>query len=376
MLSLITLSLSFQVPIQKTQAPKVIRVKTDSYKDQDLSPFAARALKKVGEHPIVVHNPYTSWFASGSASRDEVRDLVVQFSVFSNLFLIAQLNKIINSPTLDDMREGKEILANEIGVVFNKGKKEAAPAAGDAAGFDPSLVSVSGTVEGGVYKHRAAHFEWLLDVGESVGLEFKDLGKRRHGTAATLHFCDQLNEIYGSEDPNVSIGASFAIEHWANAGFWDELVMGFKTCAARPRFSARNSRPRNSRRAILGAQFSDAAPTHPSQVQCAQRRGGQGAARLLALPPGARGAARRAHDGRARGGVRGGPRDRRGQVRGGRQRDPRRVRRLLGRPRADPPRRRRRRRERLPRVERARDLRPIPTLPASSGSQRDVAKNF
>ena len=244
---------ALQVPIQKTQAPKVIRVKTDSYKDQDLSPFAARALKKVGEHPIVVHNPYTSWFASGSASRDEVRDLVVQFSVFSNLFLIAQLNKIINSPTLDDMREGKEILANEIGVVFNKGKKEAAPAAGDAAGFDPSLVSVSGTVEGGVYKHRAAHFEWLLDVGESVGLEFKDLGKRRHGTAATLHFCDQLNEIYGSEDPNVSIGASFAIEHWANAGFWDELVMGFKTCAARPRFSARNSR-----RAILGAQFSDA----------------------------------------------------------------------------------------------------------------------
>ena len=244
--SLVTLTLSFQVPIQKTQAPKVIRVKTDHYDDQDLSPFAARALKKVGEHPIVVHNPYTSWFASGSASREQVRDLVQQFSVFSNLFLIAQLNKIINSPTLDDMREGKEILANEIGVVFNKGKKQAAPAAGDAAGFDPSLVSVSGTVEGGVYKHRAAHFEWLLDVGESVGLEFKDLGKRRHGTAATLHFCDQLNEIYGSEDPNVSIGASFAIEHWANAGFWDELVMGFKTCAARPRFSA----------AQFGAQFS------------------------------------------------------------------------------------------------------------------------
>ena len=148
----------------------------------------------------MVHNPYTSWFASGSASRDEVRDLVVQFSVFSNLFLIAQLNKIINSPTLDDMREGKEILANEIGVVFNKGKKQAAPAADSAESFDPSLVSVSGTVEGGVYKHRAAHFEWLLDVGESVGLEFKDLGKRRHGTAATLHFCDQLNEIVAQAD--------------------------------------------------------------------------------------------------------------------------------------------------------------------------------
>ena len=254
---LASLALGLQVPPlgTPTQAPKVLRVKTDAYDDSDLSPFAARALKKVGEHPIVVHNPYTSWFASGSASRDEVRDLVVQFSVFSNLFLIAQLNKIINSPTLDDMREGKEILANEIGVVFNKGKKEAAPAASDAAGFDPSLVSVSGTVEGGVYKHRAAHFEWLLDVGESVGLEFKDLGKRRHGTAATLHFCDQLNEIYGSEDPNVSIGASFAIEHWANAGFWDELVMGFKTCSARAQL-------RRDFGAILRLRrrFSDAAP--------------------------------------------------------------------------------------------------------------------
>ena len=259
---------ALQVPIQKTQAPKVIRVKTDSYKDQDLSPFAARALKKVGEHPIVVHNPYTSWFASGSASRDEVRDLVVQFSVFSNLFLIAQLNKIINSPTLDDMREGKEILANEIGVVFNKGKKQAAPAADSAESFDPSLVSVSGTVEGGVYKHRAAHFEWLLDVGESVGLEFKDLGKRRHGTAATLHFCDQLNEIYGSEDPNVSIGASFAIEHWANAGFWDELVMGFKTCAARPRLSAAQFSARNSRRAILRRR------THPPLLRYNARNDG------------------------------------------------------------------------------------------------------
>ena len=44
-----------------------------------------------------------------------------QFSVFSQLFLVAQLQKIINAPTLEEMRDGKEILANEIGVVF-KGK--------------------------------------------------------------------------------------------------------------------------------------------------------------------------------------------------------------------------------------------------------------
>ena len=42
------------------------------------------------------------------------QDLVKQFSVFSNLFLLAQLNKVINAPTIEEMREGKEILANEV----------------------------------------------------------------------------------------------------------------------------------------------------------------------------------------------------------------------------------------------------------------------
>ena len=49
---------------------------------------------------------------------------------------------------------------------------------------------------------------------EDDGLDYEDMGKRRHGTAATLHFCDKLYEIYGSEDLSVSLGASFAIEHW------------------------------------------------------------------------------------------------------------------------------------------------------------------
>ena len=150
-----------------------------------------------------------------------------QFSVFSNLFLLAQLNKIINAPTLEEMREGKEILANEIGVVFKPKTKRSADIAGE---YDPSIVSVSGTVEGGVYSNRAAHFEWLCDVGKSMGLGFEDMGKRRHGTSATLHFCDKLYEIYGSDDLSVSLGASFAIEHWANAGF-----------CARPRLERANS---------------------------------------------------------------------------------------------------------------------------------------
>jgi len=156
----------------------------------------------------------------------------VQFSVFSNLFLLAQLNKIINSPTIEGAREGKEILANEIGVAFKpkRKKSDTAPAGNE---MNPDFVSLEGSIEGGTYTHRAAHFEWLCDVGESLGLSFDQLGKRRHGSPATLHFCDALFDIYGADDPSISIGASFAIEHWANAGFWDELVEGFQKLNAK-----------------------------------------------------------------------------------------------------------------------------------------------
>ncbi len=76
---------------------------------------------------------------------------------------------MINSPSLEDMREGKEILANEIGVVFRKSDEQEARAEA-VDGADPSLVSCEGTVEGGVYRHKAAHFEWLIDVGSRFGL--------------------------------------------------------------------------------------------------------------------------------------------------------------------------------------------------------------
>ena len=196
-----------------------------AYHARTISPFSQKALDAVAKHPIVTKNNYCDWFRTGNANNQQVKDLVQQFSVFSNLFLLAQLRKVINSPSIDEMRASKEILANEIGVVFKApGKKNKQV----ANGHDPSVVSVQGSVEGGVYSHRAAHFEWLLDVGKPLGLGFEDIGKRRHGSEATLHFCDKLYEIYGSDDPSVSIGASFAIEHWANAGFWDCLVDGFQ----------------------------------------------------------------------------------------------------------------------------------------------------
>lgn len=191
----------------------------------DLDHVRRQVDRLVGAHPVVVDNHYTRWFATGAATRGEVRHLTVQFSVFSHLFVEAQLRKVINAADLDTYRAGKEILLNELGVVFN--------GPGVADGADPELVATDGTVDGGRFRFGAAHFEWLLRFARPLGLGFDDLGKRRHGTASTLFFCDELLEVYGSEDAATAEGASYAVEHWAAAGFWKELIAGLEAFKAR-----------------------------------------------------------------------------------------------------------------------------------------------
>src|SRR5881296_3544284 len=61
-------------------------------------------------HPIVLDNRYTRWFRKGEATQEDLRRFAVQFSVFSNQFLVAQLQKMINAGSLGAMRSAKEIL--------------------------------------------------------------------------------------------------------------------------------------------------------------------------------------------------------------------------------------------------------------------------
>jgi hypothetical protein len=193
--------------------------------------FFAQVRKTVFEHPVVTSNTYCDWFERGTATREQVRDLCQQFSVFSNLFIVAQLLKTINAPTLEQARESKEILANELGVIFHGGRtspikdKPVDDEAIDRMG-DPELVSTEGTVDGGTFKFSAAHFEWLLQFAKPLDLDFDHLGKRKYGTPSTLFFCDELSRLYGSEDADIGEGASFAVEHWAAAGFWKQLIKG------------------------------------------------------------------------------------------------------------------------------------------------------
>ncbi|MGD8559206.1 MAG: hypothetical protein PVF34_10025 [Gammaproteobacteria bacterium] len=188
--------------------------------------FQKRINEELLTHDIIVNNPFTRWFREGQMSQDQVKAFVVQFSVFSNLFLIAQLHKMINADSLESMRASKEILANEIGVVFNPASRSSHKDNGNGE-TDPELVSTEGTVEGGMFRFKAAHFEWLLILANKLGLAFGDVGKRRHGTQSTLTFCDELVRLYGNTDYLTSQAASYAVENWAAAGFWDELVAGF-----------------------------------------------------------------------------------------------------------------------------------------------------
>ncbi len=205
------------------------KVKSGEITDEDASRFSRfveTCNRELMTHPVITDNKFSAWFATGEANREIVKHFIVQFSVFSNLFLLAQMMKVINASSIEGMRASKEILANELGVIFRKpGNKLEGVTDTDREG-DPDIVTIEGSVDGGTFRFQAAHFEWLVRMGEVLGLGFNDLGKRRHGTPATLFFCDQLATIYGHEDANIAEGASFAVENWAAAGFWKDLING------------------------------------------------------------------------------------------------------------------------------------------------------
>ncbi|MDO8643444.1 MAG: hypothetical protein Q7S00_00565 [bacterium] len=195
--------------------------------------FLKRVEREIMSHRIIHENAYTGWFQNTDLSPEEVRHFTVQFSVFSNLFIVAQLKKTLNAHSLEEMRTSKEILLSELGVIFNRRTQESAESLqkrkkeAELEG-DPELVNTEGTIDGGLFRFRAAHFEWLLQFAKPLGLSFSELGKHQHGTASTLHFTDGLERIYGHADFSIGAGASYAIENWAAAGFWKQLIQGLK----------------------------------------------------------------------------------------------------------------------------------------------------
>lgn len=157
-------------------------------------------------HPIIKRNRYLWWFSQTSdLTKEDLIILTKEFSVFSNQFIVAQLHKTLNANSLEQMHDAKEILVNELGVLFT-----------------------NETVDNSTFRFKAAHFEWLVHFASKLDLEFNDIGKRKHGSPSTLFYCDELIRIYGSPDFNTAAGASFAVENWANAGFWQQLMDGIE----------------------------------------------------------------------------------------------------------------------------------------------------
>jgi pyrroloquinoline quinone (PQQ) biosynthesis protein C len=191
--------------------------------DRRMTNFKQSLERQVLNHPVMTANPYTAWFSRGEFNVAQARAFLIQFSVFSNQFLVAQLQKVLHADTLEEMRASKEILANEIGVGFRSSSRAA----------DSELGDPEGSIEGGTFRFRAAHFELLVRMASQFGLSFADLGKRRFGTESTLFFCDELIRLYANADYAVSAAASWAVENWAAAGFWDELVSGWRNYAER-----------------------------------------------------------------------------------------------------------------------------------------------
>jgi pyrroloquinoline quinone (PQQ) biosynthesis protein C len=180
--------------------------------------FQQRINKELLKHRVITDNPYTAWFEHGDQNLAQIKAFIIQFSVFSNRFLIAQVHKMIHADTLESMRASKEILANEIGVRFKSIRR---------SNEVENLGATEGSIEGGVFHFGAGHFEWLYNIAKKLGLSFADIGQPKHGTKSTLFFCDELIRLYGGENYHVSQAASYAVENWAAAGFWGQLIKGF-----------------------------------------------------------------------------------------------------------------------------------------------------
>ena len=82
--------------------------------------FLERIDNELLNHSVITNNKYCNWFRNEHLTLKDVRYFTQQFSVFSNQFTIAQLNKVINAGSLEEMHDAKEILMNELGVIFRK----------------------------------------------------------------------------------------------------------------------------------------------------------------------------------------------------------------------------------------------------------------
>ena len=180
--------------------------------------FVARKEAELDQHEVIAHNSFTKWWKLGEANPEQVKDLIGQFAVFSRLFPLIQALRVYLAETEEEEDDARDILVNESGV---------------------NIDMATGSTEGKMFSHRAAHIKWLRRIGEILGFARMDLGRWEHGTPSTHQFLKTLQRLFSDPNRNIRAGASFALESWAGFGigpdpeadannFWSELVEGFR----------------------------------------------------------------------------------------------------------------------------------------------------
>lgn len=186
--------------------------------NKEFSLFKEKIEKEFFNHPVIVNNPYTKWFKKGEANTKQIKDLILQFSVFSNHFIVVQTKRMVNATTIEGEESARAILLNECGVGMNV---------------------KTGSIEGQRFTTANAHINWLRKIANLLDIDPKTVGRWETGTKKTHEFLKGLDKTYGSHDGQIGSGASFAIETWAAFGiglnekaesnnFWKELVTGIE----------------------------------------------------------------------------------------------------------------------------------------------------
>ena len=139
-------------------------------------------------HRIITDNAYTRWFRDGQATDAELAPL--RPAVLGLLEPVPGRRPAAGDQRPDapagaggqgdpDERAGRDLPTD---------RRQDAAARADrgrrgrrTARATPSWSAPRGRSTAALFRFRAAHFEWLLAVGEGLGLGFDDLGKRRHG---------------------------------------------------------------------------------------------------------------------------------------------------------------------------------------------------
>jgi len=162
-------------------------------------------------HPAIAGNNYLQRFALG-VTESQARHECQQFSVFALQFDVAQAKLVANAPTEEAYRERLHVLLNEKGIPYQ-------------SGFEGELTRR--------WSPQTVHFTWMLNMARGLGLEFEDVGKIWLAQPGTRAFVDATFENYASIEPNVSAGASFAIENWAANALWNPWIDAMEKLNAR-----------------------------------------------------------------------------------------------------------------------------------------------